>query len=159
MNKIKHSRRAAWSVRVGLSMLLGARLFAPVHAVPHIDGLDVDQISVRELMQLDTEHALKLARARSSGPDRNVSPAERSPRRMLGEPSLAAIYGVGAQLVAEVVVDHVIYLYRHGQALPVGVAPGDDVLLLQKISASCVALKSADRTHQMCLSPAQWGQK
>lgn len=159
MNKIKRRRKASWPVRVWLTFVLGACLCAPAHALPQIDGLDVDQISVRELMQLDTEHALKLARGRSSGPERTVSRPERTARSMLGEPSLTAIYGVGNQLMAEVVVDHVIYLYRHGQALPVGVAPGDDILLLQRISASCVDLKNADRTHLMCLSPTQWGGK
>lgn len=141
----------------GLSMALAMCFSTSVHAVPRIDGLSADQMSVYELMRLDTEQALMLVRSRtvSSGtPDAHST--QRSRRSMTGEPLLKAIYGVGNQLMAEVVVDDITYFYRHGQALPTGVAPGDDVLLLQKISARCVDLGNADRSHHLCLRPAQW---
>lgn len=147
-------------VRTGLARLcvaLLAFLCVPVSAVPRIDGLDIDQMSVRELMQQDTELALTLARQRSSGVrGTGVQPPQRVARPMTGEPRLAAIYGVGRQLMAEVVLDQVIYLYRHGQALPVGVAPADDVYLLKKITPSCIDLKNAGASHHLCLRPAQW---
>lgn len=156
MNRIKHGSGISRAVQSALILALMICLASTAHAVPQIDGLDLDQMSVRELMRIDTEHALGQARSHSAQQGRRLGRPERTVRKMAGEPRLAAIYGVGRQLIAEVVVDQVIYLYRYGQALPVGVAPGDDVLLLQKISTSCVDLKNAERAHHLCLRPAQW---
>lgn len=127
------------------------------HALPQADDLISDQLSVRELMRLDTEHALKRALARVSDSGQRVSDSPpRISRNMMGEPRLAAIYGVGRQLMAEVVLDHVIYLYRRGLALPVGVAPGDDVYVLRSISTSCIELEKPGSSHHLCLRPNQW---
>ncbi|HLR78700.1 MAG TPA: hypothetical protein VK062_06590 [Burkholderiaceae bacterium] len=128
---------------------------SPALAMLDLDGLEMDQLSVRELMRLDTEQALALAR-RSMPDSRPAGAPQRAVRSMAGEPRLTAIYGTGRQLMAEVRVDQDIYLYRSGQALPVGVAPGADVLMLQKISASCVGLRNERTTHHLCLRPAQW---
>lgn len=145
-------------LRYGAALLILQFTSMSAHALPRVDGLISDQLSVRELMRLDTEQALTLARARSSTPDQPASDrnTRRVSRNMNGDPRLAAIYGVGRQLMAEVVLDHVIYLYRRGQALPVGVAPGDDVYLLQSISTSCIELKKSDTSHHLCLRPKQW---
>ena len=75
---------------------------------------------------------------------------------MSGEPSLSAIYGVGRNLMAEVKLDQDTYLYQQGQALPVGVAPGTDVYVLQNISASCINLKRSDVSHHLCLQQPKW---
>lgn len=145
-------------LRYGTALFILQSIGMSAHALPRVDGLISDQLSVRELMRLDTEQALTLARARSSTPDQPVSErnTQRVSRSMNGDPRLAAIYGVGRQLMAEIVLDHVIYLYRRGQALPVGVAPGDDVYLLQSISTSCIELKKSDASHRLCLRPKQW---
>lgn len=129
---------------------------ASVHAVPYLEGLSDDQVTVRELMRLDADLALKLARERGSGLMPAVDRPQRVSRTMSGEPRLAAIYGVGRTLMAEVVMDHMVYLYRHGQALPVGVAPGDEVYLLSTISTSCIEITKSDDSHHLCLRPKQW---
>ena len=121
--------------------------------------LAADQVSVRELMRLDTELALTLARGRSSAKQVDASAAKRVPRSMAGEPRLNAIYGVGRNLMAEVVLDHVTYLYRQGLALPVGVAPGNDVYLLTRISSSCVSLERSDASHELCMKTTRWAGK
>ncbi len=157
MSKIKRLPGTIWTRWARLPAALMVCLCSAVSAFPQIEGLDKDQMSVRELMQLDTELALKLARDRSSGTNRSAT--ERSSltvRNMSGEPRLAAIYGVGQQLMAEVVLADVIYLYRRGQALPVGVAPGNEVYLLHKITASCIDIGNADASHHLCLRPEQW---
>lgn len=157
MNKIKNPSRV-W--QIGFKQFVASMLMAvwvPVNALPQIEGLDNDQISVRELMQLDTGHALQLARERSGGTGQSaVVHHKRTVRKMSGEPRLKAIYGVGQQLMAEVAFDQVIYLYRHGQALPVGVAAGEDVYLLENITSSCVDLRTSETSHHLCLQPAQW---
>lgn len=156
MNRIKHRSGISKAVQVGVLSMFMTGFTAPGHALPQIDGLDLDQMSVRELMRIDAENALRQTRSQASEQGRIPVRPERAVRKMSGEPRLTAIYGVGRQLLAEVVVDQVIYLYRYGQALPVGVAPGEDVLLLQKISTSCVDLKNSEREHHLCLRPAQW---
>jgi len=142
-----------------VSAVLVAVLPNSVRAMSKMDDLAADQISVRELMRLDTEHALTLARERAGVKQPAASPAKRIPRSMVGEPRLNAIYGVGRNLMAEVVLDHVIYLYRKGQALPIGVAPGNDVYLLTRISSSCVNLERPDASHKLCMKASQWAGK
>lgn len=142
---------------VAFLLCIGA-LSCPVHAVPAFSDLESEQLSVRELMRLDAEHALSLARSRSSGAAAlaNVAVPSRTMRIMSGEPRLTAIYGTGRQLMAEVRFDDQIYLYRSGHALPVGVEVGDDVYLLQRITASCVGLRKEDSKHHLCLRSPQW---
>lgn len=155
MKRIKRSPSMAAAIRTMLLLVPGLCFCTAVQALPQIDGLDLEQMSVRELMRLDAEQALRIARGRTAGASHPGRP-ERIVRSMKAEPRLSAIYGVGQRLIAEVVVDDVTYLYRNGQALPVGVAPSEEVLLLQKISASCIDLKNAQSAHHLCLRPAQW---
>lgn len=143
-----------------LVTLLIVGLARIVSAAPQLDSLAADQISVRELMRLDTEHAMRLVRERAGvKPSNAQATAKRVVRSMSGEPRLSAIYGVGRNLMAEVVLDHVIYLYRQGQALPVGVAAGEDVYLLTKISPSCVDIERSDAAHHLCIKTSQWAGK
>lgn len=157
MKKTKHVYRSPWWYSTTLTLLLMQSVGVPAHALSREDGLIDDQVSVRELMRLDTEQALTLARARSSASNHLASQnTQRVSRSMSGDPRLAAIYGVGRQLMAEVLLDHVVYVYRRGQALPVGIAPGDDVYVLKSISTSCIELKKQDDLHHLCLRPKQW---
>lgn len=142
-----------------VSLAVAAVLPNSVKAMPKVDDLAADQVSVRELMRLDTEHALTLARQRAGVKQSAILPAKRVSRSMTGEPRLSAIYGVGRNLLAEVVLDDVIYLYRKGQTLPIGVAPGDEVYLLTRISSSCVSLKRSDASHKLCMKASQWAGK
>lgn len=130
-----------------------------VVALPALDELGQEQVSVRELMLLDTQRALKNARNSTSENPLLNQRVNRVERSMSTELQLVAIYGVGTQLMAEVVSDQNVYLYRHGQALPVGVAPGDDVYMLSTISVSCVELSRSDSSHRLCLHPSQWERK
>ena len=156
MSRIKRQHEASRNVRVWLFALLAGSFCTSVHALPQLERLDEDQMSVRELMRLDTQHALQQARERRTGRERiGKAPASVNTARN-DEPHLAAIYGVGKHLFAEVVVDNVTYRYRQGQPLPTGAEPGDDVPMLQKISVSCVDLKDAQRSHHLCIKPAYW---
>lgn len=157
MKKIKRVYRSPWWCPTLVFLLLMQSMGMSVHALAREDDLIDDQVSVRELMRLDTEQALARARARSSTSTHLASEtAQRVSRSMNGDPRLAAIYGVGHQLMAEVVLDHVVYVYRRGQALPVGIAPGDGVYVLKSISSSCIELKKQDVLHHLCLQPKQW---
>lgn len=130
-----------------------------VHAMPQVDILAEDQVSVRELMRLETEVALRMARERANPVVAAVSAPVRASRSTAGEPTLAAIYGVGSALMAEVALSGETFLYRKGLALPVGTAPGPDVYLLKDISASCVELQRQDSSQRLCLTPAKWAAK
>lgn len=126
------------------------------YAIPQLDTLGTEQVSVRELMRLDTEQALKLAREQSGVMAASADGILRVSHAMSGEPRLTAIYGVGKRLMAEVTMGDNRYLYRRGQALPVGVAPGADVYILHKISSSCIELEHSGDVHQLCLPTSQW---
>lgn len=160
---MKRSRSRIFAVNVTTALFVTLWVggqFSLVSAVPLSDSLAADQISVRELMRLDTERALTLVRNRAGARSSNEQPAaQRVSRTMSGEPRLSAIYGVGRNLMAEVVLDHVIYLYRQGQALPVGVAAGDEVYLLTKISPTCVKIERPDKAHHLCMKASQWAGK
>lgn len=125
-------------------------------ALAVLQTLEHDQLLVRELMRLDSEQALAMAREHVPSAVSLSEPVRRTIRSMSGAPRLSAIYGTGKQLMAEVRVDDDVYLYRSGQALPVGVAADDDVYVLQRITASCVDLRNADHTHQLCLPSTPW---
>lgn len=157
MNKTKHLYRTMQRRPATLSWLFGLCCAMSVQAAPRVDRLTDDQVSVRELMQLDTRQALTLARARFSelNPAMPEEPG-RIARSMSAEPRLSAIYGVGRHLMAEVLLDQTLFLYRRGQALPVGVAPGDNVYMLKSITTSCVELQKPDALHHLCLRPRQW---
>lgn len=112
------------------------------------------EMSVRELMHLDAELARKQARQRlkASGP-----PLE-PPAAGGGSPALhvAAIYGVGKKLLAEVVIGARSHIYMRGQALPVGGKAGPGTYLLRGISGSCVHLERAGDSQTLCLQPGLW---
>lgn len=69
---------------------------------------------------------------------------------------LVAIYGVGKKLAAQVVAGTQSFLYRHGQALPVGI-PADSadtsMYTLRGISNSCVVLERDQKAQTLCLHP------
>src|SRR5690625_5646004 len=126
MNRIKRRREASRHVRIGLLVLLAGSFCTSVHALPELERLDEDQMPVRELMRLDTQHALQLARERRSGSERIGKLPAPVNRTMNDKPRLAAIYGIGKHLFAEVVVENVTYRYQQGRPLPAGAEPGDD---------------------------------
>lgn len=149
MNKTGAIQYVCASVLIMLCFYTEA--FGATSPQPLADGLAADQVSVRELMRLETAYALKLARARVDVP-MQTDMVKRPSAPMNGKPTLTAIYGVGRHLMAEVVIDQERLLYRRGQVLPVGVAAGDTVFLLQEISASCITLQRAQESQRLCLT-------
>lgn len=127
---------------------------APVaHAViPPDDDPALDQMSVRELMRLDT--ALALEQSRNKLRKAGSSPQAGHRRGGIahsGALELVAIYGVGKKLLAEVNIGAQPHIYLRGQSLPVGAQAGAAVYLLKGISGSCVHLERQEETHTLCL--------
>jgi len=124
---------------------------------PGPDGgaLAAEQISVRELMHLETVEALELARGRARNhryPDSTPAGAG-SGREGL---KLLAIYGVGKKLLAEVRVGSRPLVYLRGQPLPLGAKADAQVYRLHGITGSCVHLERRGEAHTLCLHPSQW---
>ncbi|OWT65728.1 hypothetical protein [Candidimonas nitroreducens] len=120
------------------------------------DGLlAAEQMSVRELMHLETREALELARARARNhryPDMVSASAGPGGEAL----KLIAIYGVGKKLLAEVRVGARPQVYLRGQALPLGEKAGPRVYRLHGITGSCVHLERRGEAHTLCLHPSQW---
>lgn len=111
------------------------------------------EMSVRELMHLDAELARKQARERlkATGPQLEATAASGSPAL-----HVAAIYGVGGKLLAEVVIGSRSHIYMRGRALPVGGKAEPGTYMLRGISGSCVHLERAGDSHTLCLRPSLW---
>jgi hypothetical protein len=122
--------------------------------------LAADQMSVRELMRLDTALALDFAKKSLRSRDSNrTGTAGMDGMAHSGPLNLVAIYGVGQKLLAEVTVGTQPYVYMRGQALPVGVKSGASAYLLRGISGSCVQLERSDEAHTLCMRPTLWTTK
>jgi hypothetical protein len=123
-----------------------------------LDDLAADQMSVRELMRLDT--ALALRQAKTALYARNKNGPDLDTHRSMaqsGALKLLAIYGVGKKLLAEVTVGQQPYLYMRGRVLPVGIDSSDTAFRLRGISGSCVQLERKSESHTLCLHPSLWG--
>jgi hypothetical protein len=123
------------------------------------DDLAQDQISVRELMRLDT--ALALSQTKDKLHSRNrTTPAvdSRGLPAHGGGLRLVAIYGVGKKLLAEVHIGSKPHVYVRGKALPVGVSADPSAFHLRGITGSCIQLERKDEAHTLCLHPALWVQ-
>jgi hypothetical protein len=123
------------------------------------DDLAQDQISVRELMRLDT--ALALSQTKDKLHSRNrTTPAvdSRGLPTHGGGLRLVAIYGVGKKLLAEVHIGSKPHVYVRGKALPVGVSADPSAFHLRGITGSCIQLERKDEAHTLCLHPALWVQ-
>jgi len=122
---------------------------------PDNDDLASQQMSVRELMRLDTALALEQTRNRlrqqRGKPDQFDAGAALATRETL---KLVAIYGVGKKLLAEVMIGGQSHVYMRGQPLAVGAKAGPSTYLLRGISGSCVHLERGGEGHTLCLNPA-----
>ena len=117
---------------------------------PAYPAAQVDQMSVRELMRLDTALALRqLRNSLDAGTPDTVLPVAHS-----GKLKLLALYGVGKRLVAEVMIGGDRHVYMRDRSLPIGVKPHPSVYQLRGISGSCVHLERKDEAHTLCLQPA-----
>lgn len=123
-----------------------------------IDDLAAEQMSVRELMRLDTELALSHAK-NTLRKDGGAGADSRGQYARSGALKLVAIYGVGKKLLAEVTDGTQSYIYMRGQALPVGGKAGASTYMLNGMSGSCVQLERKGEAHTLCLHPALWTAK
>lgn len=136
---------------------------AQFQAEPGDDATEPQIQQVYELMELETARAVEHARYAADTPGglrthNDISKqthANHHPDRP-AQLRLVAIYGIGKKLAAQVVADTQPYLYRHGQALPVGI-PDDStdpqVYKLRGISNSCVVLERDQQAQTLCLHP------
>lgn len=151
------NRKAGWrdlSIFL-LAMVLPAISF-PSAADSRIDDLATEQVSVRELMRLDTARALEDARS-AQRKDNSLAPSADQANRYTrsGSLKLVAIYGVGTKLLAEVLVGQQPHMYVRGRALPIGFKGGDtSAYMLRGISGSCVQLERKLESHILCLQTA-----
>jgi hypothetical protein len=138
--------------------MLALNLSPVAHAtLPPEDDPTLDQMSVRELMRLDTALALEQSRdkLRKEGPSRHTA-QRRNGLAHSGALELVAIYGVGKKLLAEVNIGTQPHIYLRGQSLPVGARDSASAYLLRGISGSCVHLERQEEAHTLCL-PASVG--
>lgn len=140
-----------------LKLALGCGLLM-VSAVAHggkTDDLAAEQMSVRELMRLDTALALNQSREKlrtrykSGTTVDDIGAVAQS-----GSVNLLAIYGVGKKLLAEVRVGAQSYVYMHGRLLPVGIKASSTALLLRGMTATCIQLERDEQSHTLCLHPS-----
>ena len=127
-------------------------------AAPDHDDVHDQQMSVRELMRLDTALALEKARAQLRQRQGNVVTADQA--GSFGQENslkLLAIYGVGKKLLAEVKIGEKTYVYLRGQAWAVGTRAHPSSYRLEGISGSCVHLARNQETHTLCLHPGLRG--
>lgn len=157
--------RARWRLRPSTvaSMLAACLMGACPAASAQAQGLTNEelagqQMSVRELMHLDTRLALARLKDRLNEHGSPSSDSHAALSRQDGGPRLVAIYGVGKRLLAEVVVGTQTQVYMRGQALPVGAKAGASAYRLAGLSGSCVQLERQDESHTLCLHPGPWTQ-
>lgn len=111
-----------------------------------------EQTTVRELMRLEAERALQLARdrpapeARARAHVNHVAAAGTDALRLVG------IYGVGKRLFAEVRSATRAYMFLSGEHLPLGHAASTDGYRLKELSGACVKLERDSRETVLCLS-------
>lgn len=134
---------------------------AAAQAMNEVDELASDQISVRELMRLETAQALQRLRAGPSAFPQGGAPpraASEAIASAAGEPArLLAIYGVGRKLMAEVRADGQTLLFMRGR--PEAVGPGRaHAMRLLDISSQCVEISLHGRRESLCApSPGAGG--
>ena len=148
---------------IPISVLMTVSSMAQASPTPGVPLLEMEQFTVRELMRLDAERALEVARQqRGWGPGEGVrsraGPAAQGATandRNTGGVSalrLAGVYGVGERLTAEVHAGSQILLFRKGRAHPVGYAADRWPYRLEQLAGACVNLHTADEKTVLCLS-------
>lgn len=131
-------------------LLMAALHGSSVAGVSEMDELARDQISVRELMRLETAQALQRLRAERQtraglAEQRTISTVGSS----LSEAQLVGIYGVGRKLMAEVRVGERTLLFMRGRLQAVGPEKNHAVRLLD-ITDRCVELQWDGQRQSLC---------
>ena len=135
-----------------LSILVLTMLcFSPAGRASEVDELASDQISVRELMRLETALALKRHRTDAGSRPSGATEPRHEALGELASTKLLAIYGVGRKLMAEVQVGGQTLLFVRGR--PEAVGPGrKHAMRLVDISGRCVELTMQGRRQSLCAS-------
>ncbi len=118
---------------------------APPPVAVASDELAHIQSSVRQLMLLETHHALMRSRGgASSGPISSLRPESLSGAVREG-PQLRAIYGVGQRLLAEVAMGADTLVFMKGHPVPMGYKPGAAPYRLAGWDKHCIRLEPVMR--------------
>jgi len=158
-NSDPSARFHAW--RIGMAQLLWLAASC-VHAASPPADIDPDPWAeaptVRQLLQMDAAAALANRRALLV-PSRQERPAGAEPLSGTGAPSadrvrVAAIYGVGAGLRAEVLVNDALRIYRSGRQAAEGRQSTADGYDLIAITGACVSLRKRGQPLVACLDPS-----
>lgn len=122
--------------------------------MPHDDQISSEQISVRELMRLESAQAITQARMGGADPTQTSSawPQQGSGAQDT-ELILIAIYGSGTRLLAQVNIGGDHYLFEQGRAHASGRHSKETEYVLDSISKSCVRLLHGETRHTLCLHP------
>ena len=140
-----------------LGLCLGLCLTWPDAVRASVDGLASEQMSVRELMRIETDLALSQARKTLRKDDKKTEAMEGDSRISRSGPlKLIGIYGVGKKLLAEVEIGAQPHVYMRGHAFPVGMEASPSSYKLLGISGSCVQLERKDEAHTLCLPHTAW---
>ena len=115
-----------------------------------------EQMSVRELMRLDTALAVSQAHSALRGQRRSGPSDSQTALAQSGALKLVAIYGVGKKLLAEVMVGTQPHIYIRGKPFPVGQDGVESAYLLRGITGSCIQLERKQESHTLCLHPSLW---
>ncbi|HUH86637.1 MAG TPA: hypothetical protein VL003_01120 [Pusillimonas sp.] len=115
-----------------------------------IDELSADQVSVRELMRLETEQALRRLRTGERAPASGNGLHGSAQIAAVGAAArLVAIYGVGSKLMAEVQVDGRRLLFIRGR--PEAVGPGrTHAMRLLGITERCIEVSVNEQREFLC---------
>ena len=118
-------------------------------------------VTVEELMRLDAQAALRLARRNQyEGQQTSVLPSSTASQptdadhtRTQAVPVVQAIYGIGRALTAEVQLGHDLHILE--QKIKPTARQGRGTIELEKIEPPCVHLKKDHRIEVLCLKQVQ----
>lgn len=149
---------SAWRNTHLVAYVLSLLCISQIALAHEVDELASDQISVRELMRLETAQALKRLRpegASHAGTSR-IKHAGSSPDQGFSAARLVAIYGVGTRLMAELDVDGQILLFMRGR--PEAVGPGrKHAMRLVDMTSRCVEVSMGGQRESLCADRATLG--
>lgn len=147
-------KRQGWPfIAAGFGLVALALMPGRSAAIP-VEGVAVEQLTVRELMQLDAERALEAARRRREQTGKPGATVSATLLSGAGHetPRLVGIYGVGKRLFAEVRSGGRGYVFLSGHRLPVGYRAGDDIYRLKTLAGACIQLERKGEETELCLS-------
>src|SRR5690606_10108739 len=141
-----------WMKRITLLVALG--LLPPSMVTAADREASNDYVTVRELMRMENEYALRAARERIH-PAHNTNAAAVVRGSMTSSapeaPRLVGIFGVGKRLFAEVRAGSQAWLFLKGHRQPVGYTAVSVPYRLRDIAGACVRLDKQGEETVLCL--------